>query len=224
MIDYTVPDRTRAALLVIDAQRDYVNSDSPVRSAECTQTLAPLERLVHGARAADVPIFHMVRFYRPDGSNVDLCRRQSVEEGMRVLMPGSMGAELLTEIAPEPAARLDPHSLMDGHIQSLGPNEEVLYKPRWGGFYGTPLAERLAARSITTLIVCGFNFGTSGRATVLEASERDFRLVLVPEAAAGAADEAQRELCRIGVHLMAAERCLEWLAGQRTNLHSEQAA
>jgi nicotinamidase-related amidase len=64
---------------------------------------------------------------------------------------------------------------------------------------------------VTTLIVCGFNFASSGRATVLEASERDYRIVLVPDAAAGASDEAQRELCRVGVHLLPVADCLAWL-------------
>lgn len=222
MIDYTAPDRRHCALLTIDAQRDYISPDSPVRSAACSQTVEPLARLVRGVRALGVPILHTVRYYRPDGSNVDLCRRKSVEEGMRVLMPGSMGAELLAEILPERDVRLDPYLLMDVAYQVLGPREEALYKPRWGAFYATCLSERLAAHDVTTLIVCGFNFASSGRATVLEASERDFRIVLVPDAAAGASDEAQRELCRVGVHLLPVADCLTWL-GHETPVEAQPA-
>jgi len=214
MIDYTAPERQRCALLTIDAQRDYIDAESPVRSAACSQTVEPLARLVSGVRALSAPILHTVRYYRPDGSNVDLCRRKSVEEGMRVLMPGSMGAELLGEILPARELRLDPHLLMDGAHQALGPREEALYKPRWGAFYATCLADRLAAYGVTTLIVCGFNFASSGRATILEASERDYRIVLVPDAAAGASDEAQRELCRVGVHLLPVADCLAWLGNE----------
>ena len=213
MIDYTAPDRHRCALVTVDAQRDYINSESPVRSAACSQTVEPLARLVAGARACGTPIFHTVRYYRPDGSNVDLCRRKSVEEGMRVLMPGSLGAELLEEILPGPAVRLDPYLLMDGGYHRIGAREEALYKPRWGAFYNTCLADRLNAYGITTLLVSGFNFASSGRATTLEASERDFRVVLVPDAAAGADETAQRELCRVGVHILPVADCLAWLGG-----------
>ena len=56
---------------------------------------------------AGAPIVHLVRLYRPDGSNADACRRLAIEEGLRVLMPGSCGAELVPEINPAPATRLD---------------------------------------------------------------------------------------------------------------------
>ena len=82
----------------------------------CSSDLA-LHRLVNGFRWQDVPIFHSVRLYRPDGSNVDACRRQAVEEGLRVLMPGSLGAELLDELKPDPAIRLNPTPLLKGRFQ-----------------------------------------------------------------------------------------------------------
>jgi nicotinamidase-related amidase len=214
MFDYTAPDRTRCALVVVDAQQDYIDPDSPVRSAECSQTVDPLGRLVAGVRGLNVPIVHTVRYYRPDGSNVDLCRRKSVEEGMRVLMPGSRGAEPLPETLPDPKLRLDPFLLMDGGVQRIGDKEHAIYKPRWGAFFRTPLGDRLQRAEVNTLIVCGFNFGSSGRATLLEASERDYRLILVPDAAAGVTEAAQRELCRVGVHLLPVAQCLSWLTGQ----------
>lgn len=214
MNDYTTPSRSAAALVTIDAQRDYFEPRSPVKSAGCTHCRQPLSRLVGSARDAGLPIFHMVRFYRPDGSNVDVCRRKAVEEGMRVLMPGSLGAELVEGVAPANAPRLDPHLLQDGGVQSIGPREEVLYKPRWGAFFGTPLELRLRNLGINTLILGGCNFTTSGRASILEASERDFRIVLVPEAAGGLSEEGQCELARVGVHLMRLENGLLWMSGQ----------
>lgn len=215
MSEYTLPERERAALVTIDAQRDYCEENSPVKSAGGCQIRAPLGELVRRVREQGPPIFHMLRFYRPDGSNVDLCRRKLVEEGMRVLMPGSLGAELIEEVSPNPETRLDPHLLMDGGVQQLGYNEEALYKPRWGAFYATPLEQRLRNLGINTVILCGCNFPTSGRASVLEASERDFRVVLVPEAAAGLTDDGQRELARVGIQLMTIETCLAWLAGRK---------
>ena len=218
MNDYITPQRSHAALLTVDAQRDYVAEDSPVKSAGAGYALEPLGQLVRGVRAAGMPIFHAVRFYKPDGSNVDLARRRAVEEGMRVLMPGSLGAELIAEAAPEDAPRLDPHLLQDGGVQELGRFEEVFYKPRWGAFYATSLEQRLHNLGINTLIVAGANFSTSGRATVLEASERDFRVVMVPEACSGLRDTGASDMARIGVSLMHLDDCLAWTDGrQRPN-------
>jgi nicotinamidase-related amidase len=215
MNDYITPQRAYAALLTVDAQRDYIDPDSPVKSAGASHALEPLGRLVQGVRAAGLPIFHAVRFYKPDGSNVDLARRRAVEEGMRVLMPGSLGAELIPEVAPKDAPRLDPHLLQDGGVQELGRREEVFYKPRWGAFYGTSLEQRLHNLGIDSLIVVGANFATSGRATVLEASERDFRVVMVPEASSGLRDTGANDMARIGVNLMHLDDCRAWTDGRQ---------
>jgi nicotinamidase-related amidase len=215
MNDYITPQRAHAALLTVDAQRDYADPESPVKSAGASYALEPLARLVRGVRETGMPIFHAVRFYKPDGSNVDLARRRAVEEGMRVLMPGSLGAELIGEVAPPDAPRLDPYLLQDGGVQEIGRHEEVLYKPRWGAFYRTSLEQRLHNLGINTLIVVGANFATSGRATALEASERDFRVVLVPQASSGLRDTGANDMARIGVSLMHLDDCLAWTDGRQ---------
>jgi nicotinamidase-related amidase len=173
-----------------------------------------LHRLVNGFRQAAVPILHTVRLYRADGSNVEVCRRQAVEEGMRVLMPGSFGAELLDELKPDPAGRLAPDSLLKGRFQELGPREWAFYRPRWGAFHGTDLEKRLRGLGVTTLVVCGLCFATGVRVTVFEASARDFRVVVVPDALANANENGVRELGRLGIYLMTSENCLVWLNGK----------
>ncbi len=214
MNDYTMPERDRAVLLTIDAQRDYAHPDSPVCTSGCVRMVPRIGRLVRGFRARGRPIFHTVRLYRADGANVDLCRRQAVEEGMRVLMPGSLGSELIDEVKPSAEVRLDPHLLMDGGVQELGAGEQVLYRPRWGAFYGTALEERLRRLGVSTVVVCGCNFMSAVRASILEASERDLRVVVVTDAVAGASEDGLCELARLGVHLMTVESCLAWIAGE----------
>ncbi len=211
MNEYTTPEKGRVALLTIGAQRDCMAEGSPVRAAGARRALPAMRRLVEGFRAQGAPVVHAVRLYRPDGSNVDLCRRQAVEEGMRVLMPGTFGAELVDELKPAPDLRLDPMSLLAGRFQRLGAKEWALYKPRWGAFYGTDLENHLRALDVTTLVLCGCNFRTAIRATIYEASARDFRIVVVPDGLSGAEEESLCELGRMGVYLMLAESCLAWL-------------
>ncbi len=71
------------------------------------------------------------------------------------------------------------------------------------------LEPRLRSRLGNATSVQFDRYGLDG----LEASERDFRVVLVPDAAAGADETAQRELCRVGVHLLPVDDCLAWLGG-----------
>src|SRR5262245_482077 len=105
-------------------------------------------------RNAGAPIVHIVRLYSEDGSNVDRCRRGAVEAGLKLLIAGSPGAEIAEGLAP-PGAILDTERLLAGRIQELGPNEVVIYKPRWGAFYETPLEEHLRRLGVSSLALCG---------------------------------------------------------------------
>ena len=214
MLDYTVPQRESAALITVAAQRDCTQPGSPVGRSCNARTLATMKRLVGGFRRRGAPIVHSVRLYRPDGSNVDACRRGAVEEGLRVLMPGSLGAELVDEVRPAADLRLDGACLLSGGLQEMGPNEWALYRPRWGAFHRTSLEEHLCGLGLTTVVICGGNFGTAVRATIYEASARDFRVVLVPDAVLGASEQSICELGRIGVYLMDADSCVSWLTRQ----------
>jgi nicotinamidase-related amidase len=66
---------------------------------------------------------------------------------------------------------------------------------------------------VTTVVLCGCNFRTAIRATVYEASARDFRIVVATDGVSGASEEALCELGRMGVYLMTADSCLTWLSG-----------
>ena len=166
-------------------------------------------------RELEKPIFHAVRLYRPDGSNVDLCRRSAVEEGLRVLMPGTSGAELIDLVKPNETQRLEADALLEGEFQKLRTDEFVFYKPRWSAFFRTDLEEKLKALEINTLVICGLNFPTGGRSTIYDAGARDFRVMIGANALCDASDEALRELGRIGVYQMTAEALVEWLKGDR---------
>lgn len=214
MAEYTAPERARAALLTIGAQRDCTLAGSPVHSASVGGVLPALRVVAEAFRTQGAPIVHAVRLYRPDGTNVDLCRREAVEEGLRVLMPGSLGAELVDPLKPAPDVRLDPPLLLDGQFQELAAREWALYKPRWGAFYGTGLEAHLRDLGVTTLVICGCNFRTAVRATIFEASARDFRIVVVPDAISGATEDGLAELGRMGVYLVNSDCCAAWLTGR----------
>jgi nicotinamidase-related amidase len=215
MPEYNVPERDRVALLTVDLQRDFALSESPVKSTGVGANTPNIKRLVEGFRAAGKPVLHSVRLYRPDGSNVDLCRRAAVEEGLRVLMPGTRGAELWDCIKPSQEVRLDGEALLAGEMQQIAANEFVFYKPRWGAFYDTPLNDWLDRAGATTLVVCGANFPTGTRATIYEASARDYRVVVASDAVCDASEEALKELGRLGVYQMTTEAALAWLKGAR---------
>src|ERR1700704_2159503 len=92
-VDYTRPDFGSMALITIDMQQDFLDGQ-PFEIAETSEILPRLQRLAAAFRRAQLPIVHMVRLYKRDGSNADLCRRRAVEQGAAIVSPGTKGAEL----------------------------------------------------------------------------------------------------------------------------------
>jgi nicotinamidase-related amidase len=215
MSEHNVPQRDSVALLTVDLQRDFTRRGSPIMASGVGRALPNICQLVEAFREGGRPIFHSIRLYRPDGSNVDLCRRSQVEEGLRVLMPGTSGVELLDAVRPDGDFRVDSEALIEGEFQEIGPNERLVYKPRWGAFFSTELEAWLHRLSVNTVVVCGFNFPTGGRASIYEACARDFRVVVGTDALCDASEEGLRELGRLGAYQMTTAACLDWLRGKR---------
>ncbi len=215
MADYTSPDFSRAALITIDVQRDCVLPGAPFEISGTFERLPKMRRLAQVFRAAQKPIIHVVRLYLPDGSNADPCRRRAIELGMHVLVPESYGAELMEELKPSPGIRLDSTSLLRGELQKIGPGEWIMYKPRWGAFFKTPLEKHLHDLDVNTIVVCGCNFPNCPRTTIYEASERDFRIVFVTDAVSRTYKRGLQELENIGVKLFKTSEFLTELAGEQ---------
>ena len=208
----TTPDFARSALLTIDVQVDFSASGAPAEILGTAAVVPNIARLLHAFRDAGRPIAHMVRLYQPDGSNVDLCRREQVAAGWSVVRPGSAGSQLMPELV-HPGTELDPATLLNGHPQRIGEEEWVFYKPRWGAFFQTSLEVMLRGWGVNTLVVCGCNFPNCPRTSVYEASERDLRVVLVEDAISGLYEQGRREMENIGVTVTGVEECLRGLRG-----------
>lgn len=203
MPDYVSPEFDSIALVSIDVQRDLLDGQ-PFEIAGTSGAATVIARLAQAFRRAGQPIVHIVRLYRENGTNVDACRRSAIEDGMRLVVAGTAGAEVAEELVPQGSA-LDTELLLSGGIQQLGPHEVAIYKPRWGAFYETPLEAHLRELGVSTLAFCGCNFPNCPRTSIYEASERDFRIILAEDAISGLYDRGREELCNIGVALMSSE-------------------
>jgi nicotinamidase-related amidase len=203
--DYTQPDFKSIALIAIDMQRDFLTGQ-PFEIPGTSEVLPRIQRLAAAFRRAQLPIVHMLRLYKRDGSNVDLCRRSAVEQGTAIVRPGTAGAELAPPLLPGLGVGLDADLLLSGAPQMLGPKEWAMYKPRWGAFFQTSLEQHLRALGVTSIAFSGCNFPNCPRTSIYEASERDFRIVLVTDAVSGLYDRGQEEMRGIGVMLVNAEQ------------------
>lgn len=193
---YIAPDLARSSLLVIDTQVDFCDAGaSPI--AGTTAVLPTIASLLAAYRSMRLPIVHVVRLY--EGDDVDLVRRAALLNGAPIVRPGSAGSQIAPELWPEGAGELDAASLLAGSFQKVGVSEVVAWKPRWSAFYRTPLAGYLAAASVTTVVVAGCNYPNCPRATIFDASERDYRVLIAADAVSGLDGRHLLEAESIGV-------------------------
>ncbi len=199
---YTELHPGSCALLVIDVQNDWGDPQGPYRLPGLEQVMPEVVEVIEVFRAAGLPIVHVVRLYEEDGSNVDPCRRWQVESGdLRVVISGTWGSQLVARTNPT-GAELDAGKLLAGEVQELTPTEFVLYKLRFSAFHGTRLESFLKERGIDSVVIVGITFPNCVLAAQLSATDRDFRVGLVPSACTQVSDDGLRAMQNKGVQLM----------------------
>jgi nicotinamidase-related amidase len=154
---YTRPLAGSAALVLIDVQRDFLDlsgDDAAMPVAGTRAAIPAMAKLAVAFRERGLPIVHVIRLYRPDGSNADPVRRRSIEQGARIAVPGSSGSQIAAELLPN-VVELDHQLLLAGGFQQVGATEHVVYKPRWGAFYDTNLDRYLRESGSNTLVFAG---------------------------------------------------------------------
>ncbi|WFR71139.1 cysteine hydrolase [Prescottella defluvii] len=181
--DYVRPHLNSSALLVIDMQNDFAD-DGPYPIAGTTAIVPGLRALIDAYRRAGRPIVHVVRLY--DGDDVDRVRRTAItQDDAPMVRPGAPGSQILAGLLPPGTPPLEPNLLTAGNFQAVGPHESVMWKPRWSAFHRTELDAHLQRAVIDTVVVAGCNLPNCPRATMFDASSRDYRVALATDATSG---------------------------------------
>ena len=170
-------DPAKAAVVVIDMQRDFVEpggfGESLGNDVTRLQAIIPtVAALIAGARAAGVPVIHTRECHRLDLSDLPPAKRDRGNPSLRIGDKGPMGRIL---IAGEPGADIVPE---------LCPvaGELVIDKPGKGAFYATDLGDHLAREGVTTLIFAGVTTEVCVQTTMREANDRGFECLLAEDA------------------------------------------
>lgn len=168
--------RSRAALLIIDMQRDFLepggfgealgNDVSLLRRA-----VPPTMALLAAARAAGVLVIHTREGHRPDLTNLSAAKRRRGKFPIsigdkgplgRILVHGEAGHDIIPELAPASC-------------------EPVIDKPGKGAFFATDLYSILLNRGIGQLLVCGVTTEVCVHTTVREANDRGIECLVVED-------------------------------------------
>jgi nicotinamidase-related amidase len=156
----------RPALVVVDLVYGFTDPDSPLYCA-ADGALAATARLLDAARTAGAPVAFTTVQYDEAGARVARAFLAKVP-ALRTLAPGTRWPAIDERIAPRPG-------------------EPVLVKLFASAFFGTPLAAMLAAHGADTVVVTGASTSGCVRATVVDALQHGYRVVVPRE---GVADRA----------------------------------
>ena len=202
MNKYIEPDFNKSALITIDVQNDFTLNDAPAKIDGTFELISIYTKIINKFRKLNKPIIHAIRLYKEDGSNVDICRKEIIESGSKIVIPGSNGSEIVDELKPNNNIKLDHKKLLKNKFQEISKNEWIMFKSRWGAFYKTKLDNFLKKLKINTLIIIGCNFPNCPRTTIYEASERDYKIVIIKDAISKIYDQGIIELVNIGVKIL----------------------
>lgn len=148
-----------------------------------TRAIIPrLQRLLHSARAAHLPIYHTREGHRPDLSTLstrERTRSRNNPSGLgigdtgplgRLLIRGEAGHDTIPELYPLPT-------------------EPVIDKPGRSAFAHTDFDLLLRVRGIKNLILTGVTTDVCVSSTMREANDRGYDCVIVEDCTAAASEE-----------------------------------
>ena len=162
-------DVSRAALIVIDMQRDFVEPGGFGETlgndiAPCRAIIPAIRGLMDGFRAAGVSVIHTRECHKPDLSDCHPTKRERGTPSLRIGDEGPMGRIL---VAGESGAEIvEPLAPLEGEL--------VVDKPGKGAFYATGLADHLETKGIKQLIFAGVTTEVCVQTSMREANDRGF--------------------------------------------------
>jgi nicotinamidase-related amidase len=186
-------DIDRAALLVIDMQRDFLLPGGFGESlgndvSQLRRTIAPLAALLAEWRSKNLPVIHTREGHLPDLSDCPPAKlRRGPDIGRpgrfgRILVRGEYGHDIIDELAPLP-------------------DEPVVDKPGKGAFYATDLSDILDKLRVTQLVVTGVTTEVCVHTTVREANDRGYECLVLADCVGSYFPEFHR----VGLEMIAAQ-------------------
>ena len=185
----------KTALIIVDMQNDFVLPKAPMCVAGALTIIPNLQKILYYFRDACWPIFHLVREYRADGSDIEKTRLPNFLNDQRYCVPGTSGCEIVEQLSPIPG-------------------EYRIVKNRFSGFMNTELDFILRRLKVNNIVVCGVQYPNCIRATIYDGVSLGYDVTLITDAT-GAETEAVAEaniydISNIGVNCIPTDLFLQY--------------
>ena len=158
-------NKNRAALLVIDMQKFFLDPASPTFTAGGPAIIPNIRELINMFRALKRPVIYTCHVHQADGADAGIMKWWW--DGMCI--EGTPESLVHDDIAPRPG-------------------EKIIYKHRYSAFYNTDLETILRGLKIEDLVITGIMTNMCCESTARDAYYRDYR-VFFPADATGSVTE-----------------------------------
>lgn len=162
----------KSALLIIDMQNDFVLEGVPLRVKGADDILGNITELLELFRSHGLPVFHVLRIQRKDGSDVETSRRE-IFSRTPFAVEGTKGAEVIAELEP-------------------AEGEYIIRKNRMSAFMNTDLDLMLRSLGVERVFIAGIQTPNCIRTTVFDAFAYNYATYLVDDAVAAQTPEIHR--------------------------------
>ncbi len=176
----------RSAVIVVDMQNDFGSEGgmfalAGIDISGIRNAIAPTARVLAAAREAGMTVVYLKMGFRADLSDAGLpdapnwIKHRPLRAGEAVTAPDGSASRILIRDTwnTEIVADLTPQ-----------PDDIVLYKHRFSGFFETDLDKVLRSRSIKNLVFTGCTTSVCVESTIRDAMFRDYTCLLLTDCTA----------------------------------------
>jgi nicotinamidase-related amidase len=161
-----VIDPKKTAMIVVDMQNDFVASGAAMETPAARAVVPKLAEALKICRDAGLKVIYTAHVHRRDGSDMGLFDDMHPPIANReALVDGTPGVDIYSDLAP-------------------APDEHVIKKHRYSGFFGTDLDMILREWGVDTVIISGTTTENCCHATARDAMFRNYRVVFLSDATA----------------------------------------
>ncbi len=159
-------NRQKAALMVVDMQKFFLEPSSPTFTCGGLAILENLKRIIRVFREAGRPVIFTQHVHHPDGMDAGIMAWWW--EGM--CLEGSPESEIHEEISPLP-------------------NEKVIQKHRYSAFFNTDLDTILRGLKVEDIVMTGIMTNMCCESTTRDAYYRDYRVFFTADGTGSVTEE-----------------------------------
>ncbi|NLO90304.1 MAG: cysteine hydrolase, partial [Clostridia bacterium] len=182
--------------LIVDMQKDFCLPGAPMEVYGAMKVAEKIKEALDACRKHGLPIVHVIRYYRPDGSDVEITRYEAFKKAGGALIKGTEGAEIVDILKPQEG-------------------EYVIVKQRWSAFFQTELDVMLKRLGVDQVVVTGVQTPNCIRGTVWDANSLDYEVIVLTDGTGAKTQEVHEanlyDMKNIGVKLMTTEEFINSL-------------